>query len=105
MPAKKYRKIPLVIEAIKYEGPDNKENVQEIVDFTNHGFQLHDPNNYDPETDGENNTALVWDYLHETWVGVKNGDYIIKGIKGENYPHDGPLFPSAYEEADSEESQ
>lgn len=98
MPVKKYRKIPVVVNAIRYNGQHDEKNVQEIIEFTDGGFDLYDFNNYDPTTDGENNTAQVWDYLHETWVGVKDGDYIIEGQLGEFYPHDGGLWPNAYEE-------
>lgn len=98
MPVKKYRKLPVVIEAIRFNGRHDLDNIFEIQTFTGGEFELIDPDNYDPLTEGENNTAQVWDYLHETWVGVKDGDYIIKGQLGEFYPHDGDLWPNAYEE-------
>lgn len=42
-------------------------------------------------------TAAVYDYLHETYVGVKNGQWIICGVKGEFYPCDADTFESTYE--------
>lgn len=98
MPVKTYRKRPVTVQAIRFNGRHDRDNIFEINTFTGGGFELIDPDNYDPETDGENNTAYVWDYLHETWVGVKDGDYIIQGQLGEFYPHDGDLWPNAYEE-------
>jgi hypothetical protein len=41
--------------------------------------------------------AVVWDYLHQTWVGVRSGDYIIKGMKSEFYPCDPDVFHTKYE--------
>ncbi len=40
----------------------------------------------------------VFDTLHNTWVTFYEGDWIIKGIEGEFYPHNGELFPKVYEE-------
>lgn len=94
MPVKKYRKLPVVIEAIQYLGEDNSGVIDEIQDFAPGKFYVIAPEDRgdDPEI-----TAEVYDYLHSTWVGVKDGDYIIKGLKGEYYPHDAALFPEAYE--------
>lgn len=95
MPVKKYRKLPVEIEAIQYTGEFDYSVVDEIVEFASGKFYLVSPEDRgdDPEI-----TAEVYDYLHSTWVGVKDGDYIIKGLKGEFYPHDATLFPEAYEE-------
>jgi hypothetical protein len=43
--------------------------------------------------------AVVWDDIHSTWVGVREDDYIIKGMKGEFYPCDPEVFHTKYEEA------
>jgi hypothetical protein len=69
-------------------------NVSEILEFTGHYFRTRDVR----DALGSDVTAEVYDYLHDTWVGVKDGDYIMQGIQGEFYPHDGPLFPEAYDE-------
>lgn len=34
----------------------------------------------------EDITAAVYDFLHETWVGVKDGQWIMRGTEGELYP-------------------
>lgn len=41
--------------------------------------------------------AAIYDYLHETWVGVKIGMYIVKGMKGEFYPVEEEVFNAKYE--------
>lgn len=95
MPVKRYRKLPVEIEAIQFTNGSDLENLIEVSDFAPGKFALiQDPDRSErPEI-----TAEVYDYLHDTWVGVRDGDYIIKGLKGEYYPHDLMLFPLAYEE-------
>ena len=78
----KYRKKPIVIEAMKYTG---KNNVDDILNFI-----------------GERRLAyLVGETLNiETLEGVMKanvGDYIIKGIKGEFYPCKPDIFEDTYE--------
>ncbi len=46
---------------------------------------------------GSDVVAAIYDYLHETWVGVKVGQYIVRGMKGEFYPVDSEIFEAKYE--------
>lgn len=89
----KFRKKPIVIEAIQFTG----ENFEEIEEFTGGNFLPVDP--FDRAEDSDI-IAEVWDHLHSTWVGVKAGQWIIKGVKGEFYPHDEDLFLESYEEVE-----
>jgi len=100
----KYRTKPFEIEAIKFTG----DNWDEILKFVgsrrasdNSDYSI--PNfahvtdywpawEYDPEI-----ISVVWDKLHSTWVGVRIGDYIIKGMKGEFYPCAAEVFEAKYE--------
>lgn len=92
-----YSKIPLSVEAILYTNRDDTPTVENIIEFTDTKFRTID--------NGTSViTAEVYDELHDTWVGVKDGDYIIKGQKGEFYPHDGDLFPHAYIESWQQEA-
>lgn len=91
---KSYSKIPVTIQALQYTGPEDTENTAKMVEFTDHQFEVRAPD----ERESSIITAEVYDFLHETWVGVKNGDYIIKGLEGEFYPHDQALFPRSYVE-------
>jgi hypothetical protein len=105
MPVKTYSKIPLTVQAIQFTDRDDAENVKEVVEFTNYQFKLHnDEDKYSENALNKGIEAYVYDELHDTWVGVKHGDYIIKGIKGEFYPHDGALFPQAYIESWQQEA-
>ena len=82
----KYRKKPVVIEAIRF-----KINFQEIFDWVG---QWHD------EDDGpgmwESHDSLIIDTL-EGEMKAANGDWIIRGIKGEFYPIKDEIFKETYE--------
>ena len=90
----KFRKKPIVVEAIQFTG----DNHEDIAAFTRGGFEAVDPLERERDTEI---VAEVYAVLNETWVGVKVGQWIIKGVKGEFYPHDADLFPQAYESVES----
>lgn len=89
-----YTKKPMLVAAIQYLGSQDMSNVSELLDFTDHKFRVRDIRDVGTSVI----TAEVYDELHETWVGVKDGDYIIRGMQGEFYPHDGALMPKVYDE-------
>jgi hypothetical protein len=91
MTAKRYKTKPFEIEAVLFDG----QNFAELFLFTEGKFRVVDPfvSADEPELDAE-----VWDYLHATWVGVKAGQFIIKGTKSEFYPCDAEVFHNKYEE-------
>lgn len=80
----KYRKKPVVIEAIQYHG----EFTREIGDFLV-GTPL--------TTTAEGTLAIQ---TLEGSLLVSNGDWIIRGIKGEHYPCKPDIFAATYEPAD-----
>jgi len=103
----KYRTKPFEIEAIQFTG-DNWDEVQafcgthsasynSLVDIEtfDHVESYWPSYTYDPRI-----VAVVWDYLHETWVGVHANDFIIRGSRTEYYPCDPIVFHSKYEEID-----
>lgn len=105
MTVKLYRKRPVTIEAIQYTHSGDAKNVQAVSEFTmTHNewpvsqFIIINDEDRDQKLWGKEITAAVFDDLHSTWVGVKDGQFIIKGLQGEFYPHDEALFPEAYEE-------
>lgn len=87
--AKKYRKKPVMIEAIQFDGL----NVFEIAKFMGR----------EPKYD----TRLGWETIEiETLEGTmkaSRGDYIIKGVKGEFYPCKSDIFEATYEEVEERE--
>jgi hypothetical protein len=88
----KFRKRPIVIEAVQWTG----ENAADVTQFAGDCFRLV-PEEY--REDDPLRTAEVFDVLHATWMGLRNGQWVIKGIRGEFYPHDESMFAEIYEPA------
>ena len=80
---KKYRKKPVVVEALQYTG----NNVEEIKQFCPNCTNLFD-NLIIPTLEGR--------------MRVSVGDYIIKGIIGEYYPCKEKVFNDTYESIDTD---
>lgn len=87
----KYRKKPVVIEAIQWDG----RNLSEIEDFVGKRIRT---SYYD---NGEE--FLVIQTL-EGNMHASCGDYIIKGIKGEFYPCKPDIFEQTYESINNTQS-
>lgn len=87
---KRFRKKPVEVEAIQFDG----SNFLAVETFTSGRF--HDVLPED-RLDDPDITAEVWDELHSTWVGVKDGQWIIRGVQGEFYPCDADVFAATYE--------
>jgi hypothetical protein len=79
------RRKPAEVEAVQWTG----SNSAELYAFA--GSDL-----FDVHRKGDA-TALVYDYLHEIWIPVYDGNWIIRGIKGEFYPCDAEVFAEIYE--------
>ena len=76
----KFRKKPVVIEAIQYTG----KNQNEIADFH-------------PEVSGAFGSDCIFIYTLEGSMQANPGDWIIKGVKGEFYPCKPDIFALTYE--------
>ena len=78
----KYRKKPVVIEAVQFDG----ENFQEILEFAKGKsmWWINHPSH------GMVITTLEGD------MKASKGDYIIKGVKGEFYPCKPDIFELIY---------
>ena len=77
----KYRKKPVIIEAIQWDG----KNLSEIDDFVG-------------ESIANKGTTLVIHTL-ECDMEASINDYIIKGVNGEFYPCKPDIFDKTYERA------
>ena len=77
---KKYRKKPVTIEAIQWNG----ENLSEIDEFTESKVKNHE-------------SVLIISTL-EGDMYASLSDYIIKGVNGEFYPCKPNIFDKTYEE-------
>lgn len=97
----RYKTKPFEIEAMRYY--NNGESFHKIQKWagSHETPNGHIHRNFDLASNWlmESDTikAVIWDYLHETWVGVRMGDFIIKGMKGEFYPCAPEVFVSKYE--------
>ena len=78
--SKKYRKKPVVIEAIQW----TSDNLSEIDKFTQGKVKNHESVLIIPTLEGEMYASL--------------SDYIIKGVNGEFYPCKPDIFDKPYEE-------
>lgn len=90
MPTKRYRKKPVVIEAMQL----TKDNAEEVAEWCD-GRTWIDPMLY-PEKDRV--TIVIIDTL-EGSMEAHPDDFVICGVKGEFYPCKPDIFASTYEEA------
>jgi hypothetical protein len=81
---RKYRKKPVVIEALQYKG-----DFDEVLAVCPDAF-------YHAEFDSLTIRTM------EGTMKVSDGDFIIKGVKGEFYPCDAEIFELSYEEVPDE---
>src|SRR5258708_3745395 len=86
-----WRKRPVEVSAVQWTGG----NIGDVFELT--GCEYFDSVDAVDLLAEPNITAHVFDKLHSTWVGVKDGQWIIRGVKGEFYPCDddvnSPLTP------------
>ena len=100
MPAQKFRKRPIVIEAIQWTD-DNEAEIQAWAGLSagTDGQNLF--NALDPEDrancEDPYATAQVFDRLHSTWVLVLPGQWVIRGVQGEFYPIAADVLAQTYE--------
>jgi hypothetical protein len=87
------RKKPVEVQAVQWTG----ENVDEIFNLTTWRYFDVLASEDRANSDDPDATAAVFDKLHSTWVLVKDGQWIIRGVKGEFYPCDPEVFAETYE--------
>lgn len=91
----KYRKKPVIIEAIQFE--DNTARIKELSEFMDAQdlvMDYHDPIN----------PKLIIETLEDT-MKATIGDYIIKGVHGEFYPCRPDIFEETYERVTEGENE
>lgn len=83
----KYRKKPVVVDAILF----TRQSFMDVVDFTNgtaHSFKI------ERRPDGK--CTCIIPTLEGEHI-ANEGDYIIRGVKGECYPCKPDIFEQTYE--------
>ena len=81
----KYRKKPVVIDAIQWDGC-----LSDLIEFAGDAVYLNIAE------------AVVFIRTLEGDMKISNGDYIIKGVNGEFYPCKPDIFEKAYERVDDD---
>ena len=90
----KYRKKPVVIEAIQWNGCSNRKDIESFV-----GNKLHACLESDTAYEvgmGAPTFSLIIQTLEGEMKAMPN-DYIIKGVNGEFYPCKPDIFHKTYE--------
>lgn len=92
---KKYREKPVVIEAIQLTA----SNFDAVCDFMGETPEQQINPNFGVDENGNTNECYLGIYINtlEGKMLAQNGDYIIKGVKGEFYPCKPDIFEQTYE--------
>lgn len=91
---KRFKTKIVEIDAIRWT--NDAESFEELYDWAGTNFTtavIPATGNRNPEF-----TAAIFDFLHDTWIAVKTGQWIVQGAKGEFYPCDDETFHWKYEE-------
>ena len=92
----KYRKKPVVVDAIQWNG----SNIKELEAFVTRGLSICHAIGVDVANGVKYYVSI------QTLEGehlVREGDYIIKGVKGEFYPCKPDIFEQTYEKVGDNE--
>jgi hypothetical protein len=95
MTVKRFRTKIVEIEAMQWRY--NSTLFEKMRDWTEGNFRLIDERKSEDEFI-DHFTAQVYDKLHDTWISVADGQWIVRGAKGEFYPCDDETFHWKYEE-------
>lgn len=90
----KFRKKPVVIEALKWDG----KNFDDVSNFTQnfHGHKKA----YEDAEEGAIKTGCYYISTLEGDMKASPGDWIIKGVNGEFYPCKPDIFEKTYDPVD-----
>lgn len=89
----KYKKRPVVIEAVQWNG-DNFEEVEKLVEKSN--FKMYEDVFFIQDVDNKHVKIKTLEGNHR----AKEGDFIIKGVQGELYPCKPGIFYETYEKVE-----
>ena len=93
----KYRKKPVVIDAIQWDG--SRKSTKEVLEFVGQVVDTRFTiacDKFDDYVDSANKNGLKIHTL-EGVMTASLGDYIIKGVQGEFYPCKPDIFEATYE--------
>lgn len=78
----------VVIDAVQFQG----SNWAEMQAFTKNNFARKEP----VDVNGDLVFAEVFDEIDGSWINVRHGDWVVRGINGEFYPIDPVVFGQTY---------
>ena len=88
----KYRKKPVVIEAIQWDGTEKSAlDISEMLEMLARGFKI----TVHTETYCDFSIATL-----EGMMRVSEGDFVIQGVRGECYPCKPDIFEMTYEKVE-----
>lgn len=87
----KYRKKPVVIEAVQWKG-DNFNEIKQMLKNADENRIIM------PHSNEDGDSLLI--VTLEGEMRANKGDYIIKGVKGEFYPCKPDIFEDTYEKVE-----
>ncbi len=93
----KFRKKPVVIEAMQFRRDDT---ANDILAWANKGLGGDDKANVECSADESGSTMRI--HTLEGTMVANDGDWIIKGVKGEFYPCKPDIFAATYDQAECE---
>ena len=89
----KFRKRPVVIDAIQWNGGDYKC----LLKFCGLNWGRADAKDVVWTAPPEHEMVVLWNTVEEQWLLCPTGHWIIRGISGELYPCDPDIFAETYE--------
>ena len=90
-PMSRYRKKPVEIEAVKWDGGDYSH----LEKFC--GRNWNRASSVDEVGPPDEENVVVWNTMENQWLNVPLGHWIIRGLKGELYPCDPGVFAATYD--------
>lgn len=96
---KYFRKKPVVIEAVQYQGAGESGNLDEVLEFTGKheswSARFANFEHYRQYVLADRNVFKI--FTLEGVMEASPGDWIIKGVNGEFYPCKPDIFEKTYE--------
>lgn len=99
---RRFRKKPVVIEAMRWNGRDDETGIHAALKFIDVGLLPHAPDDphIHPGLGFTPSDGKLFIPTLEGTMCANPGDWIIKGVKGEFYPCKADIFEATYEPAD-----
>lgn len=92
-PWPRYRRTPIVVEAILWEGGD----YEELNRFLGRNWGRADAEGVHWQYKGDEEQVVIWDSVNERFLQCPVGYWIIRGSQGSFYPCHPDVFDNAYE--------